>query len=582
MKRRIIITIALLALLLGVFAVGAAANSQTLQDTINNAESGATITLYTAATEPISVDKDLVIDLNGNDIFELNVAEGKTVTVFDSQTDDYNVSDNIYGKIYAHSGNVVAAEGYLAITEDTALSFHKLTLEITAMSLRTSDENEQDPGVYYKSNFCGDEVVAAKVAKYGIALNVKEAPNATNMDTTSAASSFTNFAAGESGNAGTGTLLKGIIKSTNSDANNERNAKMPIYGRPYMQLTTGEYIFGNTAQRSLRQQMELVDQNWTNYTAKAQGSVLWMFRNCKNMISKWNIPNILDEMNAPLSDGKTLKLLAISSSFGENTNHYVYDAAKAEGFETVIVGRLYSSGCTLERHVEKALSGENFYRYTKIQNGTWEEYQNTSMLTALQDEDWDVIFFQQSAHYSPLPDSYVSANGVDYVDVLTSFVKENKTNPKARFVWNLCWAFENGAPDSLCWNTYGKNQLNMYQGLIDTLELRVLPKNHFDAIIPTGTAVQNLRTSYIGDTLTKDKLHLNHLGRIMAAYTVLATVTGEPITEINISTFAKDNSENFPITEVTEQDKLAIMEAVNNAITNPYEVTQSTYTTKAE
>ena len=119
----------------------------------------------------------------------------------------------------------------------------------------------------------------------------------------------------------------------------------------------------------------------------------------------------------------------------------------------------------------------------------------------------------------------------------------------------------------------------MYQGLIDTLELRVLTKNHFDAIIPTGTAVQNLRTSYFGDTLTKDKLHLNHVGRIMAAYTVLATVTGEPITEINISTFAKDRTENFPITEVTEQDKLAIMEAVNNAIANPYQITESIYKT---
>lgn len=579
MKRRIIITIALLALLLGVFAVGATANSQTLQDTINNAESGATITLYTAATEPISVDKDLVIDLNGNDIFELNAAEGKTVTVFDGQTNDYAVSDGIYGKIYAHSGNVVAADGYLAINEgEDILSFHKLTLKITAMSLRTAAENEQNPGVYYKSDFFGDEVVANNIEAYGIALNVKEAPDASNMNTTSKFSAFQNFTAGVNGNAGTGTLLKGIIKDTNSDANNDRNANMPIYGRPYVQLKgTGEYIFGNTAQRSLRQQMELVDQNWTNYTAKAQGSVLWMFRNCKNMISKWNIPNILDEMNAPLSDGKTLKILAISSSFGENTNHYVYDAAKAEGFETVIVGRLYSSGCTLQTHLEKALSGENFYRYTKIQNGEWEEYKNTSMLTALQDEDWDVIFMQQSAHRSPLPETYVSGD-VDYIDELVSYVRANKTNPKARFVWNLCWAFENGAPESEVWNRYGKNQLNMYQGLIDTLELRVLPKSHFDAIIPTGTAVQNLRTSYIGDTLTKDKLHLNHLGRIMAAYTVLATVTGEPITEINISTFAKDRTENFPITEVTEQDKLAIMEAINNAIENPYEITQSIYT----
>lgn len=597
MKRRVLIITAILALLLGALAVGAAANNQTLQDAISNAENGATVTLYTAATEAVSVDKDLVLDLNGNDIFELNVAEGKTVTVFDSRTDDYSVSDNIYGKIHAHSGNVCAANGYLAVTEDTALSFHKLTMEITAMSLRTAKEAEQDPGVYYKSNFCGDEVVAAQIEKFGIALNIKEAPNATNMSTTSVASSFSTFAAGETGNTGkTGTLVKGVIKSTNSEANNERNAGMPIYGAPYVQLKNGTYIFGNTAQRSLRQQMEMVDNNWSSYTAKAQESVLWMFRNCKNMISKWNIPNILEEMNAPLSDGKTLKLLAISSSFGQNTTNYLADAAIAEGYETVIVGRLYASGCTLIKHYNASQSGEAIYEYTKLtknagdSNLKWTKESPRNLMYGLLDEDWDVIFFQQSAHYSPLPDSYVSNDGIDYIDELVSFVRANKTNPKARFVWNLCWAFKSGAPESLVWNTYDRDQLKMYQGLIDTLELRVLPKNHFDAIIPTGTAVQNLRTSYFGDNLTKyedgqDCLHLNHVGRYLAAYTLLSVLTGEPITEINltndqISIYTGDNK--YDKVELTEQDKLAIMEAVNNAITNPYEVTQSTYTTKAE
>lgn len=596
MKRRIIIVVALLALILGAMTVGAVANSQTLQDTINNAESGATITLYTAATEPISVGKDLVIDLNGNDLFELNVAEGKTVTVFDGQTDDYAVSDGIYGKIYAHSGNVCAAEGYLAVTEGTALSFHKLTLEITAMSLRSKTDSKYDPSVYYKSNFRGDEVVASKIEKYGIALNVKEEPSASNMNITSRFSVFQNFTAGPNGNAGTGTLLKGIIKSTNSEGNNERNAKMPIYGRPYVQLKgTGEYIFGNAARRSLRQQLEAIDNNWSSYSENQKKSILWMFWNYKNVLSGWDITNITEEMNAPQSDGKTLKLLAISSSFGQNTTHYLADAAIAEGYENVIVGRLYADGCTLEKHYNASKSGKPVYQYTKLVKSagdsglSWDIVKlvdQGTMKDGLLDEDWDVIFFQQSAHYSPLPDSYISANGVDYIDALVSFVKENMTNPKARFVWNLCWAFKNGAPESLCWNTYGKNQLNMYQGLIDTLKLRVLPKTHFDAIIPTGTAVQNLRTSYIGDNLTKiedgnDHLHLNHIGRYLSAYTLLSVLTGKPITEIHltndqISTYTGDNKYNK--VELTEKDKLAIIEAVNNAIANPYEITQSIYT----
>lgn len=585
MKRRIITTIALLALLLGAFTMGAAAADQTLQEAIASAENGAIITLYTAATEAISVDKDLVLDLNGNDIFELNVAEGKTVTVYDSQTDDYTVSNGIYGKIYAHSGNVVAAEGYLAVTEDTALSFHKLTLEITAMSLRSEVDGKYDPSVYYKSNFCGDEVVAGQIEKYGIALNVKEAPNKSNMGITSAASVFKDFTAGETGNAGTGTLLKGIIKSTNSEANNERNANMPIYGRPYVQLTTGEYIFGNIAQRSLKQQLELVDDNWSNYSAKAQEAILWMFRDYKKVLSGWDISNILEEMNAPISDGKTLKLLAISSSFGQNTTHYLADAAIAEGYENVIVGRLYASGCTLEKHYNASKSGEAIYQYTKLNKSaedsglSWDVMPEKSLMYGLLDENWDVIFFQQSADQSPFAESYISGD-IDYIDELVSFVKANKTNPKARFVWNFCWAFQADCPERWSFTRFGNDQMKMYEGLLDTLKLRVLPKTHFDAIIPTGTAVQNLRTSHIGDNLTKDGLHLNHIGRYLSAYTLLSVLTGEPITEIHltndqISTYTGDT---FDIVELTEQDKLAIVEAVNNAIANPYEITQSIYT----
>jgi len=281
----------------------------------------------------------------------------------------------------------------------------------------------------------------------------------------------------------------------------------------------------------------------------------------------------------PLTDGKTLKILAVTSSFGLNSTEFLYDVAIAEGFTDVVVGRLYASGCTLETHVDCARNNTNHYQYTKNSSGKWEKKESIPLLYGLQDEDWDIIFMQQSAHRSPLPESYTSIDGVDYIDELVSFVNKNMTNPNARFVWNLCWAFEAGAPESECWNRYDKDQLKMYQGLIDTLKLHVLPKTHFDAIIPTGTAVQNLRTSYIGDTLTKDKLHLNYIGKVLAAYTLLSVLTEKPSTEINLTTVSP-STDPVPEMFLTENDKLAIMEAINNAIANPYEVTQSIYTEK--
>ena len=82
--------------------------------------------------------------------------------------------------------------------------------------------------------------------------------------------------------------------------------------------------------------------------------------------------------NAPLCDGKTLKILAITSSFGLNTTQLLYDVAMAEGATEVIVGRLYISGCTLEMHCGNAKSNANAYRYTKISSadGQWKTIEN--------------------------------------------------------------------------------------------------------------------------------------------------------------------------------------------------------------
>lgn len=85
--------------------------------------------------------------------------------------------------------------------------------------------------------------------------------------------------------------------------------------------------------------------------------------------STTTVPEETVDPNAPLSDGKTLKLLAITSSFGLNTTQWLYDVAKAEGCTDVVVGRLYGSGCTLKTHVENADNNSNYYQYTKNDSG---------------------------------------------------------------------------------------------------------------------------------------------------------------------------------------------------------------------
>ena len=275
--------------------------------------------------------------------------------------------------------------------------------------------------------------------------------------------------------------------------------------------------------------------------------------------------------NTPLSDGKTLKLLAITSSFGLNTTQFLYDIAVAEGCTDVVVGRLYASGCTLEKHVAWSKDSTPGYTYTKNSTGQWETVEAANLKYGLQDEDWDIIFIQQSAAKAPLVDSYQ-----DYIDQLMEFVQANKTNPNARFVWNMTWAYQGDSDQAVFTDTFKSDQMAMYNAIVEATKEKVLPRTDFAAIIPTGTAIQNARTSYFGDTLTKDTYHLNNLGRAIAGYTMYAVLTGQELTQINLGEVNSYDIKGSLI--LSDSDKQVIIEAVNAAIREPHQVTQSSYT----
>lgn len=56
---------------------------------------------------------------------------------------------------------------------------------------------------------------------------------------------------------------------------------------------------------------------------------------------------------------------------------------------------------------------------------------------------------------------------------------------------------------------YSCSQNVMFDEIIGTTEM-VMDAYHFDILIPCGTAIQNARTSTIGDSMTRDGYHLNY------------------------------------------------------------------------
>ena len=105
------------------------------------------------------------------------------------------------------------------------------------------------------------------------------------------------------------------------------------------------------------------------------------------------------------------------------------------------------------------------------------------------------------------------------------------------------------------------------------MKKHVLNKN-FVAIIPNGTAIQNARTSSIGDTFARDEYnHLSHgAGRYIASMSLVSVLTGRDMS--NMTWKPTDNGFSY---KLTETEISICKESVANAIANPFEITNSKY-----
>ena len=109
----------------------------------------------------------------------------------------------------------------------------------------------------------------------------------------------------------------------------------------------------------------------------------------------------------------------------------------------------------------------------------------------------------------------------------------------------------------------------MYNAIVSTVNELILTNSAISGVIPCGTAIQNLRTSPLGDTLTRDGYHLSKgVGRYTAALTYLAYITGIDIDSISA----------IPTNHPEIEGYLDyVKEAVGAAIEAPYSVTKSQY-----
>lgn len=258
---------------------------------------------------------------------------------------------------------------------------------------------------------------------------------------------------------------------------------------------------------------------------------------------------------------KTVRILAIGNSFSQDAvEQYLHELAEAEGISTII-GNMFIGGCSLERHVKNARDNAPAYAYRKIgTDGKKREKGKMSLEAVLADEDWDYVSLQQASPFSGMYETYEAS-----LPELIEYVKA-RLPKKTKLMLHQTWAYASTSRHS-GFKNYNCNQLTMYQAIADAVK-KAAKANKIKIVIPSGTAIQNARTSFIGDHLNRDGYHLDvKIGRYTAACTWFErifkhNVVGNP--------YAPEG--------LDEARKAVAQKAAHAAVKHPYKVTDLSIT----
>lgn len=259
----------------------------------------------------------------------------------------------------------------------------------------------------------------------------------------------------------------------------------------------------------------------------------------------------------------SLKVLFVGNSFSEDTLKYAPQIFKNLGVESVKMAYLYVGGCTLDRHLNYFTNNSASYTYYTSTSGAWSKTASATGYTALEDENWDYICFQQARASSYQADTYGNLNALmDLVEAKC---------PTARYIWNMTWATDDAQ------TAYNMTDTEMYNSIVSAVNTKILTNDRIEMVIPTGTAIQNARTSFMGSSeyenyagwkLTRDGYHLSECtGRYTAALTFAGKLLGLDISKLT-----------WKPANVPADEARVAMESAKNAIATPYAITRSNIT----
>ena len=263
---------------------------------------------------------------------------------------------------------------------------------------------------------------------------------------------------------------------------------------------------------------------------------------------------------------KSIKLLIVGDASGSDAIKLLEPVLTSVGIEDIVIHQLnyaskYSAGVTLDDQWSNIEGSRPVYTVSYYENGSSNKEYTQTFQSGLLAKEWDYIVLQQRIGLAGDEESY------SHLGDILGFIEENKTNPAAKVLWNMTWAFNSGSGEG-DFAGYGEDQLTMYRAIADTVKAKVLADSRIDGIIPLGTAIQNLRGVCAGLELVGDGIRLDNNGDSFALY-------ASALTFCRALTGAEPESVEWtPETESSYDRNIFALtkEAVRNAFMNNYEI----------
>lgn len=208
--------------------------------------------------------------------------------------------------------------------------------------------------------------------------------------------------------------------------------------------------------------------------------------------SMWDV-NAVISLDVPVTR-RRLKMLVIGNSFSEDAFSYVPYLIRQD--VELTIGILYYGGATLANHNTFLTNGDEVYTYEKcVDAGVWQSTANKSMQFGLKDEQWDVIVLQQAST------AITSAAIQPALNTLINNLYSHLSNT-VKLAWHFTLARETDYATSVA----------HYNEMVDIINDTVVDASPIGWVIPTGTAMQNARTSSLqslgaGGNLMNTDLH---------------------------------------------------------------------------